>query len=130
MHADTPYKGSAFDTNLHVGTDFDIPFVGPALDEVLGFEPTGSGEHLYLKIRKQDLGTTQVASLLAERVKTKHAGTLGIIMTGRCQAEISGRLGDVGLVNGLLFKPFNLDTMRERAVLSKSRPDRKNQARE
>ena len=38
------------------------------VDEVLGFEPTGSGEHLYLKIQKQDLGTTQVASLLAEHL--------------------------------------------------------------
>ena len=37
------------------------------VDEVLGFEPTGSGEHLFLKIRKQDLGTTQVASLLARQ---------------------------------------------------------------
>jgi len=38
------------------------------VDEVLGFEPTGSGEHLYLKIRKQDLSTTQVASLLAKHL--------------------------------------------------------------
>ncbi|MBT8145238.1 MAG: tRNA pseudouridine(13) synthase TruD, partial [Gammaproteobacteria bacterium] len=40
------------------------------VDEVLGFEPTGSGEHRYLKIRKQDMGTTQVASMLAERLGT------------------------------------------------------------
>jgi CheY-like chemotaxis protein len=58
------------------------------------------------------------ASQLAERIKTKHAGTQVIIMTGRCQAEISGRLGGVGLVNGLLFKPFNLDTMREQIEMS------------
>ena len=35
------------------------------VDEVLGFEPSGSGEHLYLEIRKQNLGTTEVASMLA-----------------------------------------------------------------
>ena len=38
------------------------------VDEVLGFEPTGAGEHLFLKIRKQDLGTTQVARMLADQL--------------------------------------------------------------
>ena len=60
------------------------------------------------------------ASQLAKQIKTKHAGTRVIIMTGRCQAELSGRLGSVGLVNGLLFKPFNLDTMREQIEMSRT----------
>lgn len=35
------------------------------VDEVLGFEPGGCGEHLYLKVRKQDLGTVEVARILS-----------------------------------------------------------------
>ena len=35
------------------------------VDEVLGFEPSGSGEHLFLFIEKTDLNTEQVARLLA-----------------------------------------------------------------
>jgi tRNA pseudouridine13 synthase len=38
------------------------------VDEVLGFEPSGSGEHLYLEVRKQNLGTTQVAGMLARQL--------------------------------------------------------------
>lgn len=41
-------------------------FVDFRVDEVLGFAPTGAGEHLYLRVRKTDLSTTQAARLLAE----------------------------------------------------------------
>lgn len=43
------------------------------VDEVLGFEPTGAGEHLYLRIRKQDLGTTDAALSLARTLGTRTA---------------------------------------------------------
>ena len=36
------------------------------VDEELGFVPTGSGEHLYLHVRKTDYTTTQAARRLAE----------------------------------------------------------------
>lgn len=36
------------------------------VDEELGFEPTGAGEHLYLRVRKTNLSTTQAARRLAE----------------------------------------------------------------
>jgi len=36
------------------------------VDEDLGFEPTGSGEHLYLQVKKTDLTTIQTARRLAE----------------------------------------------------------------
>ena len=36
--------------------------------EQLGFEPTGGGEHIYLKIRKTGANTAWVASCLAEFV--------------------------------------------------------------
>lgn len=35
------------------------------VDEVLGFEPSGQGEHLFLHIRKRERTTDQVAALLA-----------------------------------------------------------------
>jgi tRNA pseudouridine13 synthase len=38
------------------------------VDEVLGFEPSGSGEHLYLEVRKRNLGTTEVAGMLARQL--------------------------------------------------------------
>lgn len=41
-------------------------FVDFRVDEVLGFEPTGAGDHLYLRVRKTDLSTTDAARLLSE----------------------------------------------------------------
>lgn len=40
-------------------TDFRV-------DEQLGFEPSGAGDHLFVHLRKTDLGTTEVARLLAD----------------------------------------------------------------
>ena len=36
------------------------------VDEILGFEPSGEGEHLYLQIKKRDQNTQWVAGLLAK----------------------------------------------------------------
>jgi len=36
------------------------------VDEVLGFQPAGFGEHRFLKVRKQDLSTTEAAGMLAD----------------------------------------------------------------
>jgi tRNA pseudouridine13 synthase len=36
------------------------------VDEDLGFEPSGRGEHLYLQLRKQNISTTELARRLAE----------------------------------------------------------------
>ncbi|MCG8412865.1 MAG: tRNA pseudouridine(13) synthase TruD, partial [Pseudomonadales bacterium] len=35
------------------------------VDEELGFDLTGSGEHLFLRVRKRNLSTTEVARKLA-----------------------------------------------------------------
>lgn len=50
------------------------------VDEELGFEPTGEGEHLYLRIAKRNLSTTDVASLLSRslNVATKDIGYAGM----------------------------------------------------
>ena len=37
------------------------------VDEQLGFQPSGSGDHLFVQLRKTDLGTTDVARLLARQ---------------------------------------------------------------
>lgn len=42
------------------------------VDEQLGFEPSGAGDHLFVHLRKTDLGTTDVARLLADRVGISH----------------------------------------------------------
>lgn len=36
------------------------------VDEELGFNPTGAGEHLYLQVSKTDIGTVEAARLLAQ----------------------------------------------------------------
>ncbi len=43
------------------------------VDEVLGFEPSGSGEHLFLEVRKQNLATTEVARMLAMQLNANLA---------------------------------------------------------
>jgi len=67
--AELAYSGSKPDGRATLKAQFEDFQV----DEVLGFEPTGSGEHLYLKIRKQDLGTTQVARMLADQLGARPA---------------------------------------------------------
>lgn len=39
------------------------------VDEVLGFTPSGSGEHLFIQIRKTNLSTTEVAKLLSKQLR-------------------------------------------------------------
>ena len=76
--------------------------------------------HHSLVIAEYDL-PWMPASQLAEQIKTQHTGTRVIIMTGRCQAEISGRLGGGGVVDGLLFKPFNMNILREKIEMGHTR---------
>lgn len=47
-----------------LGATIKQEFVDFRVDEELGFECTGQGEHLYLRVRKQDLSTTDVAKRL------------------------------------------------------------------
>jgi DNA-binding NtrC family response regulator len=75
--------------------------------------------HHSLVIAEYDL-PRMPASQLAKQIRTQHPGTRVIIMTGRCQAEISGQLED-GVVHGLLFKPFNMNILREKIEMSHTR---------
>ncbi|MFT5505179.1 MAG: tRNA pseudouridine13 synthase [Gammaproteobacteria bacterium] len=50
------------------------------VDEVLGFEPSGSGEHLLLQIEKKDVTTTDLVDILAGDygLHPKHIGYCGL----------------------------------------------------
>ncbi len=51
---------------------------------------------------------------LADQIKEKHFGTRVIIMTGHCEREVTDMMDGSGIVDGLLSKPFNLETMKEK----------------
>ena len=51
---------------------------------------------------------------LADQIKEKHFGTRVIIMTGHCGQDVTDMLDGSGIVDGLLLKPFNLKTMKEK----------------
>ena len=51
---------------------------------------------------------------LAHQIKEKHFGTRVIIMTGSCEPEVLDMLDGSGIVDGVLVKPFNLQTMKEK----------------
>ena len=49
---------------------------------------------------------------LADQIKRRHPMTKVIIMSGQCEAVIKDQMKGSAIVDGLLFKPFNLDTMK------------------
>ncbi len=51
---------------------------------------------------------------LADQIKEKHFRTKVIIMTGNCERSVLDMLNGSGVVNGLLLKPFDLKTMKEK----------------
>jgi CheY-like chemotaxis protein len=55
---------------------------------------------------------------LADQIREKHFGTKIIIMTGHRDPDLIDMLKRSGIVNGLLFKPFTLDTLKEKLQLA------------
>lgn len=51
---------------------------------------------------------------LADQIKRRHCMTKVIIMSGQCEAMLHDRMVGSVSVDGLLLKPFNLITMREK----------------
>jgi len=51
---------------------------------------------------------------LADQIKEKHFGTRVIVMTGSCEPDVLDMLDGSGIVDGVLVKPFNLNTMKEK----------------
>jgi CheY-like chemotaxis protein len=54
---------------------------------------------------------------LADQIKEKHFGTRVIVMTGSCEPDVLDMLDGAGIVDGLLLKPFNLKTLKEKIEL-------------
>jgi CheY-like chemotaxis protein len=50
---------------------------------------------------------------LAEHIKRIHDSTKVILMTGYCEVDLKQRLAESTCVDGFLFKPFNLNVMRD-----------------
>ena len=90
----------------------------------LGYRPTlaedGVDALYYLNTGHYDLVITDYVMpfidgyQLADQIKKKHFGTKVIIMTGHSQSEIEDLLDGSGIVDGLLLKPFNLKTLKEK----------------
>ena len=51
---------------------------------------------------------------LADQIKRRYADTKVIIMTGHCEEAIINMLNASDAVDGLLLKPFNLATLKEK----------------
>ena len=51
---------------------------------------------------------------LADQIKEKHFDTRVVIMTGSCEPDVLDMLDGSGIVDGVLLKPFSLETMKEK----------------
>lgn len=55
---------------------------------------------------------------LADQIKERHFGTKVIIMTGHCERDVADLLDGSGIVDGLLLKPFNLKSLKEKIEMA------------
>ena len=55
---------------------------------------------------------------LADQIKEKHFRTRVIIMTGHCEKEVEDLLDGSGIADGLLLKPFNLKSLKEKIEMA------------
>jgi len=62
---------------------------------------------------------------LADQIKRRHCMTKIIVMSGLDEAILQDRLAGSLSVDGLLWKPFNLKTMREKIDEVRGRPFKK-----
>ena len=60
---------------------------------------------------------------LAARIKAQHGGTRIIIMTGHCEEEVTNWLHGSGIADGFLFKPFDLNALKEKIEALNDRHD-------
>ncbi len=94
----------------------------------LGYHPTiaedGVDALYYLNKAHYDLVITDYdmpfidGYQLADQIKERHFGTRVIIMTGHCEKEIEDLLDGSGIVDGLLLKPFNLKSLKEKIEMA------------
>jgi FixJ family two-component response regulator len=46
------------------------------------------------------------------------------MMTGHCEEEVTNKLNRAGIADGFLFKPFNLNTLKEKIKALDDRQER------
>ena len=90
----------------------------------LGYQPTvaedGVDALYYLTRAHYDLVITDYdmpfidGFQLADKIKEEHFGTRVIIMTGHREEDAKDMLDGSGIVDGVLLKPFNLKTLKEK----------------
>ncbi|MCB2147784.1 MAG: response regulator [Deltaproteobacteria bacterium] len=90
----------------------------------LGYHPTvaedGVDALYYLTRNRYDLVLTDYEMpfidgyQLADQIKERHFGTRVIVMTGSCDPDVLDMLDGCGIVDGVLLKPFNLNTLKEK----------------
>ena len=94
----------------------------------LGYRPTIAGDGVdalyYLTKGHYDLVITDYdmpfidGYQLADQINENHFGTKVIIMTGHSEREVADLLDGSGIVDGLLLKPFNLETLKEKIEMA------------
>lgn len=109
---------------LIVDDDPDVLKMVAHMATILGYRPTTAEDAVdalsYLSRMHHDLVLTDYKMpfidgyQLADRIKKKRSGTKVIIMTGHCDKAFADMLEGSDVVDGLLLKPFNLQTMKEK----------------
>jgi DNA-binding NtrC family response regulator len=94
------------------------------MTEHLGFRPTPAIDAMdalyHLSKTRFDMVITDYEMplmdgfQLADVIKRKYFGTRVIIMTGHCERTVAEMMEGSDVVDGLLVKPFNLATMKEK----------------
>jgi CheY-like chemotaxis protein len=113
---------------LIVDDNPDILKLVSKMATLLGYRPTaaedGVGALYYLTRGHYDLVITDYdmpfidGYQLADQIKEKHFGTKVIIMTGHSESDIADLLDGSGIVDGLLLKPFKLETLKEKIEMA------------
>jgi CheY-like chemotaxis protein len=109
---------------LIVDDDYDVLKLVARMATILGYRPTTAEDALdalsRLNKKHYDLVLTDYKMPfidgyeLAGQIKKKRSGTKVIIMTGHCDQTFTDMLEGSDVVDGLLLKPFNLQTMKEK----------------
>jgi CheY-like chemotaxis protein len=109
---------------LIVDDDPDVLKMVARMASILGYRPTTAEDAedalSQLNRMRHDLVITDYQMpfidgyQLADQIKKKRSGTRVIIMTGHCDQGFTDMLESSDVVDGLLLKPFNLQTMKEK----------------
>jgi len=109
---------------LIVDDDPDLLKLVSRMVAYLGYDPCPVGDAMdalyYLNQKPFDYVLTDYrmpfldGCQLAEQIKNKNTGTKVILMTGHCEEAMQRMLDDSGAVDGLLLKPFDLTTLKEK----------------